>query len=58
MHQLRGPLGTMSGILNLMQLNLLTDDECENSIRQLKLCVESFEKSSRNLAEIIHSELK
>lgn len=56
-HQLRGPLSTMTGIVNLMEHNLLTEQECEELIQKLKLYLEVFENPNHDLVEPIYAEM-
>jgi CO/xanthine dehydrogenase Mo-binding subunit len=38
-HQLRKPLATMSGLINLIEADLVSEDECEKIIQDLKNCL-------------------
>jgi len=55
-HQVRKPIGTMSGIINLMQLDLLTEEEYKQSINTLNACLQELDRCSRELGELIHAE--
>lgn len=47
----------MTGIVNLMEHNLLTEQECEELIQKLKLYLEVFENPNHDLVEPIYAEM-
>ena len=55
-HEVRKPIGTMSGIINLMQLGLLSEEEYKQSINTLYSCLQELDKCSRELGELIYAE--
>lgn len=55
-HELRKPIGTMAGIVSLMEADLLTDDECHRLVYQLKTCLRDLDKHSRKIGDLINTE--
>jgi signal transduction histidine kinase len=51
-HQLRGPVCTMMGLLQLVNRGILTEDEYEEVFDHLSRCLSEMDKSSRDVVNI------
>jgi signal transduction histidine kinase len=55
-HRIRRPIATMSGLIELMRLNLLGKQEHEKAISDFKICLDELDHYSRELGDLIHNE--
>ncbi|PZR05599.1 MAG: hypothetical protein DI539_24940 [Flavobacterium psychrophilum] len=55
-HRFRRPISTMLGLVELMRLGLLKEEEHELTINSFKTCLDELDKFSRELNLLIYRE--